>query len=268
MSSDKSTKRNYNEKEIGPLIQRATELHEKAQVSSEQGLSLEEAEHIAAELGLPPEYMRTAAREMGDQDSTSSFRLIGSPFVIKQTRVVDEAMTLEQWAQIVMEIRAITGKKGHIDEIGSLREWTHFIGEGDAGINFVKTRLVVHPDEDATSIQVQKDYKGFVAVLYALPLILSVFLLFVLLSEPFDMMKLVLASGMGLGAFGIARAVMGAWTKRQREKLNRLTNKIQEVLSPTSDPIEVKEPSKGSIDLPELEEEEQSTSQVKKGLRV
>ena len=62
MDHDRPAHRSYNEKEIGALIQRATEMHEEAMGTSERSLSLKEIEHIAAELGLPPEYMRTAAR--------------------------------------------------------------------------------------------------------------------------------------------------------------------------------------------------------------
>ena len=40
-----------------------------------------------------------------------------------------------------MELRAFTGKKGYIDEVGSTREWTHAIGEGDEGFNFLKTQV-------------------------------------------------------------------------------------------------------------------------------
>jgi hypothetical protein len=41
---DQGKHRSYNEKEIGALIQRATELHEEAIGTSERSLSLEEIE--------------------------------------------------------------------------------------------------------------------------------------------------------------------------------------------------------------------------------
>ena len=69
MDHDRPTHRSYNEKEIGALIQRATALHEEATGASEhtRSLSIEEVEHIASEIGLPPEHVRTAALEMEDR---------------------------------------------------------------------------------------------------------------------------------------------------------------------------------------------------------
>ena len=89
MNHDRPAHRSYNEKEIGALIQRATELHEEATGASEhnRSLSIEEVEHIASEIGLPTGHVRTAALEMRDRlHSDSAFSFWGGPFVIDQTR--------------------------------------------------------------------------------------------------------------------------------------------------------------------------------------
>ena len=268
MDHDDPKQRSYNEKQIGAMIQRATELHEEATGTSERGLSLEEIEHIATELGIPPAYMRTAALELQDRtNADKSFSLFGNPFVINQARVVDGAMTQEQWAQVIMELRAFTGKKGRTDEVGAAREWRHMIGEGDQGINFVKTRVALRPGDGQTAIQIRKHYGGF-ALLYAVPLFLSIFLTLVLLSEPPDPAKFALATGCVLGTFALIRTVISSWAKREKQRLKRLVNLIQRTLSPSSSKVSAKEPSAPLIELPEQDQPEHIIPEARRSTRA
>ena len=270
MDHDRPAHRSYNEREIGALIQRATELHEEATGSSQhnRSLSIEEVEHIAAELGLPPEYVRTAALEMEDSlYSNQSFSFWGGPFVIDQARVVDGTMTQEQWEQVVMELRAFTGKKGQIDEVGSAREWIQAIGEGDEGFNFVKTRVAIRPGDGQTSIQIRKHYGG-IALWYAVPFFLSVFFTFVLLTEQPDLVAYAIASGIVMGAFGVVRTFIWSWARRQKERLKRLTNLLHQTLSASSSQVLANEPTTELIELPEIDEPERSTPEARRGMRV
>ena len=57
---------NFNEKEVGKLIQRATELHEQSVGDSEHKLSITEIEGIAGELGVPARFLQEAALELRD----------------------------------------------------------------------------------------------------------------------------------------------------------------------------------------------------------
>ena len=190
MEHDRPAPRRYNEKQIGALIQRATELREEAMGASERGLSLEEIEHIAAELGLPPEYMRAAALELEDRvNSERAFSLFGGPFVINQVRVVDGTMTQEQWEQVVMELRAFTGKSGNVDEVGRAREWMYYAGEDANGINFQKTRVTLRPRDGQTSIQIQKHYGGTAIPAYLGAFFSSILFMFFTI-EAFDGMGL------------------------------------------------------------------------------
>ena len=268
MDHDRPTHRSYNEKQIGALIQRATELHEEAMGASERGLSLEEIEHIAAELGLPPEYMRTAALELEHRvRSDRAFSLFGGPFVINQARVVDETMTEEQWEQVVMELRAFTGKKGHVDEVGPAREWIHAIGEGDEGFNFVKTRVAIRPGDGQTSIQIRKHYGG-IAILYAVPFFLSVFFALVLLTEQPDLVKFAFASGSVIGAFAVVRTLISSWARREKKRLKRLANLLHRTLSASSSKVLANEPTTELVELPEMDEPEGVPVEPRRGIRI
>ena len=85
----------FTEKEIGSLVQRATELHEEKVGETAETLSIDEIEKIGGELGIPAEYIREAASEMARTQSTSAvYSFLGGPFVIDQVFVVDESMPL------------------------------------------------------------------------------------------------------------------------------------------------------------------------------
>ena len=271
MDYDRPAHRSYNEKEIGALIQRATEMHEEAMGASERSLSLEEIEHIAAELGLPPEYMRTAALELEVRvNSDRAFSVFGGPFVIDQARVVDETMTEEQWEQVVMELRAFTGKKGQVDEVGPAREWIHAIGEGDEGFNFVKTRVTIRPRDGQTSIQIRKHYGGTAVPAYLLAFILSVPVTVIALEFgglP-NLVNLAIVGGSALGAFAVVRGSISLWARRQKERLKRLTNLLHHTLSASSSPTLANEPTTELIELPEMVEPERITPEARRGMRV
>ena len=268
MDHDRPTHRSYNEKEIGALIQRATELHEEAIGTSERSLSLEEIEHIAAELGLPPEYMRTAALELEDRvNSGRAFSVFGGPFVIDQARVVDETMTQEQWEQVVMELRAFTGKKGQVDEVGPAREWTHAIGEGDQGFNFVKTRVAIRPGDGQTSIQIRKHY-GAVAFWYPLVFFLAGFLSLVALNEFPNPVTLALGIGSVIGSLVVVRTLISSWARREKERLKRLINLLHRTLSASSSKVLANELTTELIELPEMDEPERIIPEARRGMRI
>ena len=242
--------RRYDEKELRALIQRATELSEGASGGSEGSLSLTEIERIAAKLGLPPEHVRTAALESevrAPSASARSFRLFGAPFVIDHARVVDATMTEEQWSQIVMGLRSFTGKKGQLDEVGSAREWTHAVGEGEGGVNFVRTRVAVRPGDGHTSIEVRKQYGATAIPAYVVTLILTVLAL-----EAVELPNL-LNFGILLGAFAAVRGSIATWARRQKERLGRMTDLLQQTLSaPRAEVVAAPEAAE-PFAVPELE---------------
>ena len=226
--------RSYSEAEIGALIKRATELHEKATGASEYRLSLKEIEHIAAELGLPPEHLQAAALELEDRRlSDKSFSLWGAPFVINQTRVVNQTMTEEQWEDIVLELRRFSGSTGETSALGRARQWMHAFGEGDGGFSFEKTQVTIRPGDDQTSIQIQKRYDG-AAVLYPVTFFFTAFASLMAFHSLPDMAKLTelaLAGLSGLGSLGGVRAFISWGAKRHAERITQLADLIKERLS-------------------------------------
>ena len=176
-------------------------------------------------------------------------------------------MTEEQWEQVVMELRAFTGKEGQVGQIGSAREWIHAIGKGDQGLNFVKTRVAIRPRDGQTSIQIRKHYGG-IAILYAVPFFLSVFFTLVLLTEQPDLVSYALAGGIVMGVFGVVRTLIWSWARRQKEKLKRLTHLLHQTLSASSSQVLANEPTTELIELPEMDEPEGVPVEPRRGIRI
>ncbi len=104
--------------------------------------------------------------------------------------------------------------------------------------------------------------------MYAVPLFLSVFFTFVLLTEQPDLVAYAIASGIVMGTFGVVRTLIWSWARRQKERLKSLTHLLHQTLSASSSPVLANEPATELIELPEMDEPERITPEARPGLRV
>jgi hypothetical protein len=232
MDDSRKGRRLYSDTEIGTLIQRATEIQEAQKESSERGLSLQELEQIAAEIGIDPQHFRAAALELeSGMANGARFRLWGGPFVLNEKRVVQGTLTGPQWEHIVQGLRRLTRSEGRITEIGRIREWSREIKDLDYTMQ--RTSVTISPREDQATIEVQTHYRGGAAAAYTLGVVLGGALAGIFLdgSGVSDLMSGIILAGSGLGGLGAARAAIGYWAKRQRRQLRRLTDFLQDAIS-------------------------------------
>ncbi len=110
------SKRRYNEQEIGAILQRAGEIQGGVGAETDQaGLTMEELQRVALEVGIQPQALAEAALEVESRES-------GISRVLDHT--VDGVITDEQWEDIVIRLRQYAGKAGTSTVQGSSREWT------------------------------------------------------------------------------------------------------------------------------------------------
>jgi hypothetical protein len=236
MAENRERRQLYSEKEVGTLIQRATEIQEGARESMERGLSLQEVEHIAAEIGIDLKHLQASAMELENRlDAGETFSFWGGPFVLDQKRVVEGKVTEEQWEQIVLGLRRLTGSVGHTSPIGQIREWTRVIQ--DLGYVMEQTQVIVSPRKDQTTIELRVRYQGGALMTYVLGTVFSVavagiFLDGAGLTDPVDTAIIVSSATGGLAA---ARTFIAYWARRQRKKLRRLMGWLHDTIAqPTS----------------------------------
>jgi len=234
LSQDIPSHRGYDEKEIGELIQRATELHESSSGlsgESSRKLSLDEIEHIATELGISSEHLQAAAAELENRKNTDrQFNFWGGPFVVSESRVVNGDLTEEQWEDIIFELRRFSGRTGTITELGRTRQWSHTVGEDEEGIRFTRTQATIRTRRDHTSIEVQKRF-GIVGALYPLVFIASTLLaLAVTNAYPTPLASFLSVAGI-LGSVGAVRFLISNWSKKYSRKISGLADKLGEILA-------------------------------------
>ena len=251
--NNQNRSRLYSEQEMGALIQRATELQQGSSDAFEHGLSILEIERIAAELGITPEHLRNAALELENQSHTHDSKgFWGTPFQIDLNRVVEGALTDEQWEEIVLMLRTYTGRAGRTNDIGKTKEWSHFLDEG-----LGHTRVSISPREEQSTVKIQKQYRGMGVFVYVLSFLLGG-VITLILSElegaPFVSIPMGLTF-LGAGcvtALLAARTGLSIWSKRQQKKLDQMLNKVLDHFSPHQPLSDSIEPL---IELPALSEE-------------
>ncbi len=255
----------FNEKEVGKLLQRATELHEESVGNSDHNLSLSEIETIATELGVPVQYLQEAALEMREGSSTkNNFSFWGAPFSVDQTKFATGKLTEKEWDQVLLELQRFSGKSGTTGSVGDARHWTYQVGEGDEGFSFEKLKVTMRPaGENQTAIHIRQDYQGAVAM-YIMAFGITSFLTLIVAHSLPDVAKLTELLYAGLGgalSLGGVRALVAASTKRYREKLSSLANQLRQIIDKTpntvrDDELAVRdeEVAPGLVEIPDHDE--------------
>lgn len=241
----------YTEKEIGALFKRATEIQENAHESFSQGLSLKEIEDIAREIGIDPKFVRSAASELEHQmvaEQRSSF--FGAPFMIEQKRVIRGEINDEEWEELVRQIRHVTGSAGRTTRVGQTRQWHRSVK--DMSTTLEETHLQVVSQNNRSTIEIRKYFKGGAYVAYLMGLVISGTVAGIYLdgSGYTELVNTGVVLTSMSGGFAAARFAIMSWTERQRRKIHGLMNRIQDQVAGSGITEDV---GKNEIEIPESE---------------
>jgi len=253
MGHNKKHSRLYSEKDIGRLIQRATELQQQNE-STERGLSLDEIKQFAAELGVDPIYMEQAASDLeGANVEDTGITITGAPFHTSSTRVVDGFIEDDQWDEMILQLRSVEGVRGEVSDFGKIREWVY---EFDG---LFSTRVSVSPRDEQTVIEIRKDHRGMAYMAYFVSVFIGVALAGIALdgSGLSDLLTYTLAGSGGLGGLASVRAGLSLWKKNQVKKVKEIASRVVDTLGrvdvETSPTLTDAEPSRG-IEIPDQEQ--------------
>ena len=253
MGHNKKHSRLYSEKDIGRLIQRATELQQQNE-STERGLSLDEIKQFAAELGVDPIYMEQAASDLEESNvEGSGITITGAPFHTSTTRVVEGFIEDDQWDEMILQLRSLEGVRGEVSDFGKIREWVY---EFDG---LFSTRVSVSPRDEQTVIEIRKDHRGMAYMAYFVSIFIGVTLAGIALdgSGLSDVLTYTLAGSGGLGGLASVRVALSLWKKNQVEKVKNIASRVVETLgrvgAETSPALVDAEPS-GEIEIPDQEQ--------------
>ena len=113
--------RRFDDKEVGQILKAAAEMQSSlTKTGSADGITLQELQRLAEEVGLNPDNIEEAARNL---QPDVSWKSRGSSNSSLLERTIRGEITEETWEDLVTEVRRITGKPGVTELNGSTREW-------------------------------------------------------------------------------------------------------------------------------------------------
>ncbi|HYE58452.1 MAG TPA: hypothetical protein VD948_08085, partial [Rhodothermales bacterium] len=175
----------YDDKDVSALLRRAAELQARAEGGTTSGLTLEELQNIAREVGIDPRYVEQAARTAGQtqvKDGTTYFW--GAPSRATAERLLPGPVSDDLWETVVMEARRTFGQTGKTDQVGRNREW-----RWDYYGTYTMAFVSASPRKGQTALHVERrlDNEGVVAYL---PLMMTALLAGILLPLKFGLVGL------------------------------------------------------------------------------
>ncbi|MDA0684809.1 MAG: hypothetical protein O2797_00975 [Bacteroidetes bacterium] len=231
-----SPTRRYSDKEIGLLIQRATELHEERAGSPARSLSLADAEHIAEELGVSKDFVHTAALEMErGVHRKKSFSLFGGPFREIAADSIDVELTDEIWEEIVLDMRRLTGSSGKVEQIGRLREWKKELKDMD--LVLYRFQVSAMARDGKTQIEVEKQFGGMAFLSFVVSLAAGFALAGIAMDGSGLPPEVVfpIAAGSGAGFLVMARAALRLRARQHQARVQEILGRVRNLFPASSD---------------------------------
>lgn len=231
--------RRYSEREISEILKLAVRPVGVGSSDISSGISLEELEKVAAELGIPPDRLREAARVFDESGEThEGVRFFPNPR-FESASVVDGELHPDDWADVVAVLRKEFGIQGEVETLGSSFNWSS-AKENATGAYTDKVSVLVRPRGGKTNIDITTDRStthGLAAGLgIGLPAFLAMIASIAVTAEQSSiwwMWILAIVSGMmTLGGFVRWSTWRGFSRKRsdQRRILERITKTIEELV--------------------------------------
>jgi hypothetical protein len=150
----------FSEAEVAAILRRSAALQARritAEASSgpDAGISLEQLQRAAGELGVPAELLAAAAAEIEGEGRPS---LWGGPSTAVFERVVDAAVTADEWPELVAAIRRQSGRVGEPGQLGKAFEWMSAAPD--------PLHVIVTPRRDGTHLRVSARYSEWGFLVY------------------------------------------------------------------------------------------------------
>jgi hypothetical protein len=155
----------YDEREIGRILKRATELqHAEPSAPSASGVTLTELEEIAAEAGIDPTYLRRAALDIDSGATDRSFwaTVVGEDILLNRAVTLPGELSDDGFERIVATIQTQTRLHGQPSLLGRTLTW------GAETANKSRTlQIVVTSRDGRTDIRLEENLGQLAAGLFA-----------------------------------------------------------------------------------------------------
>jgi hypothetical protein len=155
----------YDEREVGKILERATEIQrqEPARAAEGGGLSLEELEEIALEAGIDPRHLRRAAVELdtGEIDPSGWDRLVGDHTTLVYEAMVPGELPQDDFEGVVSAIQQVAREHGQPSLLGKTLTW-----QAETPSKTRSIQVVVSARRGETHIRVEERLHQFASGLF------------------------------------------------------------------------------------------------------
>lgn len=211
-------KRVFSEQEVAEIMRRAATLQEESADAAEvytPGVTMEELQRVAQEMGVSAKFLEQAIREKlgGEQP-----RGIGK--APEEQRVIEGELDPQDFDVVLDHIRTRVRSRNQVAQVGRSMRGQVFTSSGMANLEVTsrggRTRISVQP----------------VAIFEYLGSFYPAFIVSILAGAPLaDSGQPLLGAGIAVAAFGAAALVCRTWLGKSRQAAAKLADKLQGVVS-------------------------------------
>ncbi len=216
----------FDEREISAILKRAAEIQGTEGASPVFGLSLAELQQLAAEAGIDPRSVATAAAELRRADANDRLNIWGGPLTMTLDRVLEGEISQEAWEAMVAATRRTFNNTGTVQSWGQTLEWTH--GRGTAS---TQAHVTVTARNGRTHLQVFWNDQVMAAPFYAITGALSLILIPVVF-EALGMVSLqgaLLFLSLVASIFLLARWLLSRVAGKEKRKVRDLAAQLEQI---------------------------------------
>ncbi|UCC82111.1 MAG: hypothetical protein JSW46_14085 [Gemmatimonadota bacterium] len=222
--------RRYSDSEFALILRKAFELEEhRTGGGSGEGLTLQEIQAVAAEMGLDPASVERAAVLHPVAGEGALVRLFGGPSLYQMQYTAAGEISRDSLTRVVDAIRRVTGHQGKVTEVLGSLEW-ETVGE----LSLI--HVTVSPLEGQTVVRVLANRGPAGGLTYFLPGVVGLLGIGIIgaITEPTTAVGITsLVAGCLGGAFLTARTIFKTTTKRFRSKLRDLMDATSRAIDET-----------------------------------
>lgn len=214
----------YSKYEISKIIAKASEIQNSREIDNEmEGLSEEEIIEIAEEIGISKSAVIEAIQNLHDPDlADQTYDLIRGTSRIQHITTVNGEFNEDQWEELVLEIRKVTGGIGKINKVGKTFEWEQ------RKTDFGYKHFSLTPANGKTKLQMVSSWGPFKLISGFLGFFFLFIITLLIVKElTYKELALMVAPIAGLGGFALSRFFLKSYFRKQKTLLTNLTNALQ-----------------------------------------
>lgn len=225
----------FSDTQVRSIVQRASEL-EVAAPTQTGALSLGGIQRIAADVGIPPEHVERAAREVARPVGAAppaappkAGWFLGSPNRIVVERIVTGEVSDQEYATLVDEVRLVAGNVGQASTLGRSLSWQAVWSAGQVGREI---GFSVNPANGQTRIRIEERltpiagglFGGLMGGFGGVSIPLSIIMGAEVLHAPI-LIPVFLAAGIG-GSWSVARGAFKSTHAKRLAELEGLADRL------------------------------------------